>query len=211
MSFEKIGKFFFSKMRPLFFFALVVFPVGAASLFLFLENSNLEELEARFMNAARNEKIASAKKVRKERFLRQHSHANPYFLDQQIESLPLLEEERKQLESLCRHPAFPNHQSLKERLNFLNENRLVFAEENIRTSPKIKETGEKQKHPVQMDEKDLQKVLALIEHVSIGSYRPSTDSPQIVIKDFRLKKQQTPLQTDIFEVDMDLLTREFTQ
>lgn len=211
MSFEKLGKLFFSQIRPVFFFVLAILPLVAASLFLLLEYTSLQELQERFRCAARNEKIASARKERKERFLKNHSHANPYFLDQQIESLPLLREERKQLESLCQHPAFPNHQSIQERLAFLDENRLTFAEESIRTSAKVKETGEKQRHPVQMDENDLQKVLSLIEHIPIGSYRPLNDSPQIVIKDFRMKKQQTSLQTDIFEVEMDLLTREFIQ
>lgn len=209
MFFENCGRFFFSRIRPSFFFALVAFPILAAALFLFLEYTKLQDLQERFSKAARKEKIASQRKERKERFLQRYSHANPYFLDQQIESFPLLQKEKQRLESLLHHPGFPNHQSFKDRLHFLSENRLAFAEENIRTSSQIKEVDEKQRHPVQMDEGDLQKILSLLEDLPTDPLLH--ERPQIVIKDFRLKKQQTPLQTEVFEVEMDLLKREFTK
>jgi hypothetical protein len=62
-----------------------------------------------------------------------------------------------------------------------------------------------------MDENDLKTILSLIEDIPVDSALPSKSSPQILIKDFRLKKQETSLQTSVFEVQMDLLKREFTK
>lgn len=209
MSLDKWGELFFGKMRPFFFFALVVLPLLAAALFICFEYSQLKGLQDRFTAAARKEKIAFERKARKERLIQRYCHANPYFLDQQIESLPLLQRELEQLKSLLPHPAFPNHQSIRDRSAFLVDNRLVFAEEQIRTSSQIKEVEEKQRRPVEMDENDLKKILSIIEDVSIDQTPFLNDRPQILIKDFHLKKQKTSLQTEVFEVEMDLLKREF--
>lgn len=211
MFLERLGKFFFSQMRPVFFFILTAFPILAAVLFLYFEYSKLQALQERFSKAARKEKLSFERKVRKERFLQRYSHADPYFLDQQIESFALLQKEKQHLGALLYHPAFPNHQAFKDRLAFIEENRLAFIEENIRNSSQIKEVDEKQRSSVQMDENDLQKIISLLEDIPVGPYVPPLNSPQILIKDFRLKKQETSLQTEVFEVEMELLKREFSK
>ncbi len=209
---ESLGRLFFAQMRPLFFFVLLALPILAAGGFLFLQTNRVQEIEERFASAAAKGKTAFERKAKKERFLRRYSSANPYFLDQKIESLLFLQNETQQIETLLRHPALPRKQSLQERYSFLSEgaNRLAFKEENIRTSGRIKETDEKQRHPVQVDESDLQKLLALLEDIPVGTFLPSNGSPQIIVRDFRLKKMKTPLASEIFEVEMDLLKREFT-
>lgn len=211
MFLEKCGQFFFSQIRPLFFFLLALFPVLAGLLLLFLETTQLQDLEERFAKAARKEKIAFERKARKERFLKRYAHSVPYFLDRQIESFALLEQEKEQLVSLLHHPAFPNHKSIHERLSFLENNRLTFTEEKLVSSSQMTEIEEKQRKAVQMDEADLQQILALIENVPVGPYFPSNESPQILIKDFRLKKIHTPLNTEVLEVKMDLIKREFNK
>jgi hypothetical protein len=204
MFFEKLGK-----INPVILFTLILLPLLFATFFFFSEYQSREELTDRFERAKRNEKMANARSLRKERFLQLHANADPYFLDREIEALPLLEKERAHLESLSRHPAFPNHQLLKKRLELINENKLSFVEGAIRNMGKVKETEEKQRYPVQVDEDDLQKMLSIIESVPVGTHQVPNKSPQFVIKTFRLKKQKTELQTDVFEVEMDLLKRDF--
>ncbi len=206
---EQCGKFFFLKIRPLFFFALVLIPLIGAGFYLSQEANSLQDLQERFAKAARKERFALERKERKERFLQRYSSANPYFLDHNIESFPLLEREKEQLDSLLRHPAFPESRALQERLRFLQENRLVFREEKIEVSKEMKEVEERQQHPVQMDEADLKQILAMIEDVSIDDKYPIEHSPHMIIKEFHLKKRKTPLQTEVFEVEMDLIKREF--
>lgn len=208
---EHLGRCFFSKMRPFFFFVLLAFPLLAAAVFLFMEHNRIQEIEERFTTASAKGKAAFERKAKKERFLRRHANADPYFLDQKIESLLFLQNEKQQIESLLRHPALPHKQSLQDRYSFLTDgsNRLSFAEENIQTSGRIKETEEKIQYPVQVDENDLQKLLTLIEDIPVGSYLPSDGAPQLIIRDFRLKKIKTPLESEIFEIELDLLKREF--
>ncbi len=209
---EYLGRLFFSKMRPFFFFALLAGPLLGAAAFLFLQNDRIQETEERFAAASAKGKLAFERKAKKERFLSRYANSDPYFLDQKIESLLFLQNERQQIECLLRHPALPHKQSLQERHSFLSDssNRLVFAEENIQTSGRMKETDEKLRRSVQVDEKDLQQLLALIEDIPVGPYLPLNGSPQLIIQDFRIKKIKTPLESEIFEIEMDLLKREFT-
>lgn len=209
MFLEKCGQLFFLRMRPLFFFALTIFPLIFVSIILAKQSNDLQELETRFAKAARKERLALERKARKEKFLRRYSNPNPYFLDQQIESVLLLQNERQKLLSLLHHPAFPESPAIRDRLHFLEENRLMFTEGKIEVSSQMKEVEEKQRHPVQMDENDLKHILSLIEDVSIDSFSPSAGSPQLLVKELHFKKQRTPLHTEVFEVEMDLLKREF--
>ncbi len=206
---KKCGRLFFARMSPLFFFLLLGLPVVGTSLYIFFAHAELQDLEERFAHAARKEKISFARKMRKDRFLERYSQADPYFLDQQLEVFPLLTREKEKLQALQHHPAFPESRSLGERIRFLNENKLAFKEENIRTNSQIKEMDEKLRYVVQMDEADLKQILSLIENVPIGPYVPFSTSPQLIVKDIRIKKMETPFQTEVCEVDMDLLKREF--
>lgn len=209
MFFEKCGQLFFQRMRPAFFFTLAALPLIGAGFFLSQESIHLKNLEDRFAKTAKKEQLAIERKKRKERFISRYSHSNPYFIDQSIESLPLLQNEKQLLESLLHHPAFPESGTIKNRLSFIDENRLAFREGKIETTTEMKEVQEHQRRPVQMDETDLKKVLSLLEDVPIEKIVPKAGSPQILIKDFLLKKLETPLRTEVFEVKMDLIKREF--
>ena len=207
------GRLFFHRISPLFSLLLILLPPLLSLSFIWIHNTRVLELEEQFENGLRKGKIAFQRKATKERFLERYSQFDPYFLDTQIESLRFLTSEKERLESFFNHPAFPHKERLKARLDFLksDENRLRFQEEGMRTTVQMKETEEKQRHPVQMDEEDLQKTLSLLEDVPLGSYTPSPASPQILIRDFRLKKQNPSSQAQVFEVEMELLKREFIQ
>jgi hypothetical protein len=211
MFLEKCGQFFFLRMRPSFFFILIAFPFVTALFFISQIINEMEELESRFRSALAKEKLALERKERKERFLNRYSNANPYFLDEQIESLTFLEEEKQKLTSLSLHPAIPESQEIKNRLTFLDQNRLLFREGKIESSTQLKETEERQQQPVEIDEADLKKLLSLIEDIPIESHQPVEGTPQILVKEFRLKKQEAPFHREIFEIEMNLLKREFNK
>lgn len=213
MFLERCGILFFSRMRPTFFFLLVLFPILCSITYAWIDKNRFEEIEENFAAAFRKGRTSIDRKTKKERFLQHYLNPNPYFLDQEIESLKFLQKEKSHLESFLNHPALLRKELFQKRLSFLNsqENRLSFIEENIQTSSDIKETEEKQRHPIQLDEEDLQKLLTYVEDLPIKSYVPPKHSPQILIRDFKLRKIETALQTSIFELEMDLLKREFTK
>ena len=211
MFLELCGKFFFSRLHPAFFYSLLLFPIFLICVHFFTQHSDLQQLETRFASAARHGKTALARKLRAEEFISQHAHADPYFLDRQIESLSFLERERTQIESLLNHPALFQKKELEERLRYLSgeKNRLTFSEENIRSSKTIKETEEKQRHPVQIDEEDLARLCSLIENVPVASFTPVPKMPQLLFLDFRIKPEQTSLNSKVYELQTQLLKREW--
>ncbi len=211
MFLESCGKLVFSRIRPSFFYSLLLLPVLLTGGYLFTQHANLLSLEDRFADAAKKGKISIERKLRAEHFVKWYSNADPYFLDRQIESLSFLLKERRQIHSLLNHPAVSQKETLQERLRFLagGQNRLAFAEETIRSSSQIKETEEKQRHPVQVDESDLAHLCALIEDVSIGSFDPLPQMPQLLFLDFKIKKIQTPFHSEIYELESELLKREW--
>lgn len=211
MFLERFGKFCFLRMHFLVFFSLLCFPIFLATTYLIFKKIELKNLEESFSSTSVKGLDAIEKKQKKERFLKRYSITDPYFINK-IESLSFLQTEQEELKKLIRHPAVSNKKTFKERLSFLlsEENRLAFAEENILSSSKIKETEEKQRHPVQMDDTDLQQLLSLIEDVPYSAH-PSSASPQLILRNFHLKKRETPLCKQVFEIEMDLLKREWTQ
>jgi hypothetical protein len=73
----------------------------------------------------------------------------------------------------------------------------------------MKETLEKQKMPIELDEEDLKNLLALIEETPFHLALPKMNRPQLIISDFSLTKKNAPLQNEVFELRMDILKREF--
>ncbi len=213
MLLERIGKFCFSEKRALLFYSLLSLPVVFGAFYSFGQYKKIQVLEERFIGACKKGKTAIERKQKKEEFIQRYSHANPYFLDEQIESMVFLTNEISDLEKLEIHPAISDKRLPTSRLDFLKNgmNRLSFVEESIRSNGSIKETEEKQKYSVQMNREDVKRLLSSLENIPIEDFSVSDHRPQIVITDFRLEKRQTPVKTDVFEVDMQFIKREFIQ
>ena len=211
MFFEHCGRLCFAYARPLFFYLLLLIPLLGTGGYLLIEYTTLRELENRCLSIAQKDVAAIERKKRKERFLNRYAHADPFFLDKRIEALTFLHNERAKIESLMNHPAFLNKSDLLARLQFLGsqKNRLMFSEEQIRSSPHLKETEEKQRFPVQMDLEDLERLLAYIEDIPIGKAEPLQEMPQLILSDFKITKTDNPLHLEVYEIEMDLLKREW--
>jgi hypothetical protein len=205
--FELIGRFFFEKNRVWFFFCLLIFPFFLTFAILAPRYFALRETENRFDAAALGGRSALEKRLEKEHFLSRYSNFEPYFIDQDLEALPLLQKNLCELRVMKNHPACKNRETVLKRIEFLEgpENRLSFAEENIRSSKRVKETEERLLHPVEIETDDLEHLLSLIEDVAIGGYVPNQSSPQLIVQDFILKKKNTAL----YELNLTLLKREF--
>jgi len=209
--FENAGKFFFQKIRPSFFLIFLGIPPLVSSFFLFQEKKSMEVFQGQFSSISLKAKTAFEKKSRKERFLEIHKNSNPYFLDQEIESLSFLCSEKERIKNWLSHPAIANKSILQKRLHFLesNQNRLSFIDEEIQMSKFVKETIEKQKNSIELDEEDLKNLLGLIEETNSNPDSLKKNRPQLIISDFSITKKNTPLQNEVLELKMDILKREF--
>lgn len=212
MFLANLGKICFSKISSLIFYSLLLVPIICATGYFLIQITHVLQLEEQFYSTCKKTSTALQKKRKKEQFIHHYSNANPYFLDEKVESLRFLQQEQTELLALINHPAVSETQMLEKRLNFLTtSNRFAFAEEGIVSSDCVKETEEKQKYPVEMSEEDLKRALSLIEDAPIESYPIIEHRPQLIITQFHLRKKQTPIKTHVFEVDMSFTKREFIQ
>ena len=140
-------------------------------------------------------------------FLEKIKRADRFYMNKHIETLPLLEQEVKKLQMLASHG---DNESAKHRLHALTKgsNQLQFQQVMMKKSDVIQETEIAQKHPVEMNELDLKRVLSLIEGKAIDYFTPEDRSPQLVIKDFQLSKKNTSGADHIYSVQMQLIKRE---
>lgn len=206
MFFEKVGRILFSKLRIPFFLLLLATGPLLSGFYLFQKLSSTDLVQESFAIATKKAKAAFARKERKEKFLARHVNSDPYFLDKKIESFSFLKKEQDSLKQWLFHPAISQKKLIRDRLEFLGkENRLSFSEGEIQVSPLCKETIEKQRYLVEMDGEDLKKLLSAIEEFSDDSQH----RPQLLITHFSLHKKETPLFNQVFDVNMDLLKREF--
>ncbi len=212
MFLEFCGKTAYSRISPLFFYAFLLLPILGTGAYLFLQYSDLQELEEQCAITMQKEEGAFQKKNRAERFANRYANADPYFLNRHIESLSFLEKEQEDLLLRLNHPAMTKKQTLQERLHFLqNSNHLLFTESCVRSSSKIKETEEKQRKSVQMNETDIARLCAIVEDIPIKSFVPIPNMPQLLFLDFRMKKIKTPLYSNVYEVETELLKREWVR
>lgn len=212
MFLESFGKTLFSKIRPLFFyFILCLLPLSAIG-YVYIRHSHLQALEDRLFATSKKGVLALERKFRKERFIDHYSKISPSIWEEQIQSLVFLKPERDQIAALLQHPALIKSRILQERFSFLTTapNRFVFQEKAFRSSSQMKETEEQLRHPVQMNTADLHQVLCYIENIPISSFLPPLETPQMFLLDFKMKKIQTPLHSEAYEVDMELLKRKWT-
>jgi hypothetical protein len=214
MFLEFCGKLCFSQIRPTVFYFFLLIPFFFSGTYLLNRYGSEQELEHRFIHATKKGKVAMERKMRKDRFIKRYSKADPFFLDKYIESLSFLQKERSIIQSMVDHPAVPTKEPFQERLEFLEgkKNRLAFTEENIRSSPRVKEMDEKQRHPIQINESDLQQLLTWIEDVPVGTCLPvAPHRPQLLIQDMKLRKIKNQINSELYEVDMKLLKREWIE
>ena len=206
--FDTIGRVFFYRNHPRLLFTVLLLPLFVVSALLIPRFWKLRIIEEEFDSAALGGKSALAKRAKRERFLKRYSEFEPYFINQSLETLPFLQDELSELYQLKEHPATVHKDQILRRIAFLEgtANKLGFAEENIQTSPHLKESEERLLHPVEVNEKDLNHLLSLIEGISIGEFSPDLRSPQLLIQDFSLSNNE---KRNTYELNLSLIKREF--
>jgi len=211
MIFERLGRFFLSKIKPSFLFLLLSLPLLISGAYALQKRSEANALQALYETALFKAQKSLHKKAKKDRFFARYQSAQSYFIDQHLESVTLLQDEIDWLKAYEKHPALAETKLAQQRLAFLTKgkNRISFAEEAVHRSELCEEVEEKMKKSVEMNEEDLKKILCLIENVSVGSNQPYDKSPQMIITEFSLKKKTSPFKQELFEVKLDLLKREY--
>ena len=146
-----------------------------------------------------------AKEARNKEVKALYSNTDHYYIDKEIETLPLLQQETQELTKLLQHGFWQEEERLKKRLQFLKEqNKIVCNEGSIKTYTSFKETIESFSHPVEVDSSDIKTILQKVE----GAFPEG--SPHLIITDFKLERKKGTSQ-EVYSLDMKMLSREYTK
>lgn len=144
--------------------------------------------------------------------VRQHYRdADHFYIDKHLETLTFLENEVEGLQKVANNTNFAEDEAVKKRLELLMSanNAFVFSEGVVESCPQFQETTETLVHPVEISTADLQKILAKVEGVEIGSHLPGPNRPQLMVLDFKLNKKSISEKNEVFVLNLKLLKREF--
>lgn len=137
--------------------------------------------------------------------------ADHFYIDKHLETLTFLEPEVEGLQKLLNNKNLVADDVIRKRLEILTGpgNSLAFTEGVVQSTPVFQETTETLVHPVEINEADLQKILAKIEGMDIGPFKPSPNRPQLIILEFKLDRKNITEKNEVYTLNLKLLKREF--
>lgn len=194
--------------HPYLILALGLIPCFLVITIYFRNARKLEELQTHVFYLKEKQLSAQKKSFLEQALLKQIKNADPAYLEKEIESLRFLQTEVHKIQALLHTE--PNNESLQHRLNFLLEgqNHLRFRLQNFQRAGKFQEIQAIQEHPVELNREDLKKLLARIENVPIGEYKPGLHPPDLIIKNFELIRKPLPSNEEVFLIHLELIKRE---
>lgn len=204
---EKTTFFSFMKNRLLIYIIIsAMIPSVCIFYYLFCKKKQIDRLsqkikEIQLFSASYKKKQGINLSIRKI-----FTNANHQYIDHHLESLTFLDNEKKALEKIISSDFFSGDEKILRRHHYLTgkENCLVFRENGIETAEGIEEMSEALSHTVEIDADDLKNILFRIEGEEL-----SLSPPQMLITDFFLKRKSHPNEGEIFELDIQLIKREF--
>lgn len=188
-----------------------ILPIFLAIMHLFSQLSDVQALQ-NHLDMVHQSVLARESKQAVNLSVKEHfSGADHFYIDKQIESIRLLEPEIESLRKIAAQNNVVDNEAVKKRLEYLtNTNTIVFTEGIVQKNPYFQETTETLVHPVELNLSNVAEILAKIEGVKIGSFKPGPDRPQMIITDFRIDKKTVDDKNEIFLLNLKLLKREFS-
>jgi hypothetical protein len=198
--------------RAVFYFILIgLLPICFVLALFFSQKNELKELQD-ILQSIQHQAFVKEKKQALNLAVREHFRdADHFYIDKYLETLVFLEPEIEMLQKIVNDKNFAEDERIKKRLEFLTSqaNSLVFSEGVVQSFPLFQETIETLVHPVEVNVQDLQKILARIEGIKIGSFAQGPNRPQLLITEFKLDKKKTTDKNEVFLIQLKLLKREF--
>jgi|GEM_PF-5946864 len=206
---KKLGKlcgnpFFFS-----LFVLLGVTPLLFLMTHVYSEQGKISSLREELSDLKIKAETTHLKRLTKKQFLEKYTDFDPYFLNHHVETLSFLENENQIISQTLDHPIFCADKLLKKRKRSLDENQLLFREQNVQSTPIIKETNEVQVKRIEVSLTDIEKLLSEVEEVSLNNYTPSSKRPQIFLTNFSIHRIKKAPSSELYELDCEIFKREF--
>lgn len=139
-----------------------------------------------------------------------YREADHFYIDKNLETLTFLDPEIENLQKLVNNKNTAFDDTIKKRLDFLTkDNKLIFTEGVVQSSPQFQETTETLVHSVEVNMDDVLKILSRIEGVTIGPFSPPSNPPQLIILDFKIERKGVSEKNEVYNLNLKLLKREF--
>ena len=191
---------------------LCLIPSLVAGLYIWSRVGELTDLD-RKMDDVKEQAYLKEKRQALNQTLRAHyKEVDPFYIDKYLETLVFLEPEVDALQKISQAKNFSDDEAIKNRLDFLtgSGNHLNFTEGVVQRYGTFQETTETLSHPLEVNLKDLHRILSRIEGVRVGEEEPLQGRPQLLILDFSLDKKKSGEKSEVFLLNMKLLKREFS-
>ena len=191
---------------------LCLLPAFLAALYIYSGLSDVDETERQIAYIQEKASIQEKREATNRTIRANFKEPDHFYIDKNLETLIFLEPEIDVLQKIVQQKNFPDDEAIKKRLEFLtsNGNTLSFAEGVVQRLGPIQETIETQAHPVEVDLKDISKILARIEGIDFRGEKPAEGRPQLLILDFKIEKKKSNDKNEVFLLNMKLLKREFS-
>jgi hypothetical protein len=185
---NKIGKSVYLRYGMLFI--LTFLPLLFVSSLIFLKENKLSQIKKKIdqlsLYATKTKKSRDSQKE----YFEKIKMGSPEFIKKNIESFIFLKGEIAELDNYLKYDFFKSNLELQKRYQFLTDesNKLTFKRENFKIVNTLRESEEKQKHPIEATFEDLLSLLSLIEDKQINDLSPPILSPMMIIKKIEIKK-----------------------
>ena len=180
--------------------------------YCFFYKTQTDDLIMQLSFLAQKTPKAIEKKKSYEDFIQKHTSQRGNFLQQESDKLQLLSKETAFLTPFLSNPLCLSKDKIQNRLNFLQskQNKLTFISTDFQKNSKQQQTSLKLASKVYVNKEDLKKILSLIEQEPIDEFTNPILGPQMIISSFQLTSQISSVQTENFELYLELIQREFT-
>lgn len=196
-----------SKLPPhrLLIYALIlgVLPLFLVGYHFFLEKKAWDSVHTQIQKVALLHETLEQRQSINTLVRKEFANADPYFFNN-LSKLSFLRKEADSLSRLFASRHFTGNAEVERRYAFIasRENAFDFVEGNVQAFDGVQECEVSLLHSVEIDGDDLKEILKQIE-------QPQRGGPQVFFTDFRLSKKETPLGSEIFELNLKFLKREY--
>lgn len=207
-SLQKVKNLFSHPSLLFLFLPLALLPSFCFIIHFFLRLNTFEDLEKRVCTLQQKSEMSLMKKQEGEASLKKIKNADRYYIDKNLENLTFLETDTRRLQAYIQ--SNPDDEKVKKRIKFLKEggNQLRFSEQNIKNIQGVHEVEEIQQKPVEMNGDDLKKLLSRIEDIPIEHYQAGEKPPQMIIKNFELRRKKIQDEEEVYLVNLQFIKRE---
>ena len=202
-----------SPAQQLFYAALVFSSLCAliALTMIAYTISDLNDLQATYEKTKKLLLYSKKEHASNAKVWEQYKGANPFYLHEKMEGLPLLQEKQLAILEALDTLSLEQQEHITQDLDALDtqHNRLSFTEMGIKKSALLQETTEALTYPVKVDLQDIKMILAHVEGATLPPFSPSQNRPHMLILEFSLQKDFLPVLGEHFSLDMKLLQRQY--